>query len=90
METVKHNCDKSYCVLHFKNLLNFRIHLLIAGVIWTIRRILLTLFVGFWLMILISFIFMALPREDDDQSRLVDNSGIGRERTKIFAFDFII
>jgi hypothetical protein len=43
-------------------------------------------------MILISFIFMALPREDDDQSRLVDNSGIGREseRTKIFAFDFII
>jgi hypothetical protein len=39
-------------------------------------------------MILISFIIMALPRQDDAPSILADNSGI--ERTGIFSFSFIV
>jgi hypothetical protein len=91
METVNHNCDKMSCALHLKCLLNFRFKLLIVSrTTWILQRISLGLFVGFCLMVLVGLIFMVLPREDDDPSILVDNSGIGRERIKIFPFGFIV
>jgi hypothetical protein len=80
MRTVKRIAATSTLVLFLQDLLNFLLNLPPAfRMKWIIQRIFLCLLIVWVLMVFIGFIFMFLPRQDNDQSVLIgftDDSGM--------------